>query len=92
MLQTGTVGLDDNFFDIGGHSLLAVQAHRRMREGLNKDMPITALFQYPTVRLLAAHLDNGGAASATVQASVDRAEGRRAAMARRVASRRGEGN
>jgi natural product biosynthesis luciferase-like monooxygenase protein len=92
VLQTGTVGLDDNFFDIGGHSLLAVQAHRRMREGLNKDMPITALFQYPTVRMLAAHLDNGGNASATVQASVDRAEGRRAAMARRVASRRGEGN
>ena len=51
------VGVHDNFFDLGGHSLLAMQAHQRMREALNTDLPITRLFQYPTISSLAKFMD-----------------------------------
>jgi natural product biosynthesis luciferase-like monooxygenase protein len=87
VLRVPAVGLDDNFFDLGGHSLLAVQAHRRLRETLQRDLAITVLFQFPTVRSLAAHL--GGAKTTTVQDGVERAEGRLAAIARRRTARRG---
>jgi natural product biosynthesis luciferase-like monooxygenase protein len=87
VLRVPSVGLDDNFFDLGGHSLLAVQAHRRLREALQRDLAITVLFQFPTVRSLAGHL--AGGKSSTVQEGVERAEGRLAAIARRRAVRRG---
>jgi amino acid adenylation domain-containing protein len=48
------VGIDDNFFDLGGHSLLIVRIHYKLRERFKKDVPIVDLFKYPTVRLLAA--------------------------------------
>ncbi|WP_283134523.1 phosphopantetheine-binding protein, partial [Rhizohabitans arisaemae] len=48
-------GLDDNFFDLGGHSLLLVQAHARLRR-LREDLRIVDLFRYPTLRALAEHL------------------------------------
>ena len=50
------VSLDDNFFDLGGHSMLLVQAHARLKALLRPDLPIVALLQYPTVRTLARHL------------------------------------
>ena len=53
------VSLDDNFFDLGGHSLLLVQAHARLKSGLRADLPIVALLQYPTIRSLARHLTGG---------------------------------
>ena len=56
-LGTEDVGPDDNFFDLGGHSLLVVQVHLRIKEELGADINITDLFQYPTVRSLANHLD-----------------------------------
>lgn len=49
----------ENFFDLGGHSLLAVQVARKLGEQLGNDVPIVDLFQYPTVRSLAAQLGNG---------------------------------
>jgi acyl transferase domain-containing protein len=51
------IGLDDDFFELGGNSLVAVQLTARMREGLSVALPIASLFDYPTVRALAAHID-----------------------------------
>jgi amino acid adenylation domain-containing protein len=51
-LQTETVGIDDNFFDLGGHSLLMVGVHNKLRERFKKDVPIADLFKHPTIRLL----------------------------------------
>ncbi len=50
------VGVNDAFFDLGGHSLLLAQVRVRIRERLDRDIGLVALFQYPTLRLLANHL------------------------------------
>lgn len=47
------VGLDDNFFDIGGHSLLLGRMQARLRTQLQIDLPITEILRCPTVRSLA---------------------------------------
>jgi amino acid adenylation domain-containing protein len=52
-----TVGAHDNFFDLGGHSLLLVKAQSRLREAFGVPVPITHLFRYLTVSALAAELE-----------------------------------
>jgi acyl-coenzyme A synthetase/AMP-(fatty) acid ligase/acyl carrier protein len=78
------VGLHDNFFDLGGHSLLAVQVLALIRERLERTIPITDLFRFPTVRLMARHLEGGSSSSGS--AALDR--GRARADARRQARQR----
>ncbi len=56
VLGVDRVGVHDNFFDLGGHSLLLVQAHGRLREALGRDLDIMILFQRPTVSALAREL------------------------------------
>jgi len=59
VLRVDNVGLHDNFFDSGGHSLLLMQVQSRLRQSLKKDLPITDLFRYPTVSALGRHLMDG---------------------------------
>jgi amino acid adenylation domain-containing protein len=56
VLGLDQVSRDDNFFDAGGHSLLMIRVHARLRELLHRDLTVVELFQYPTVRALAEHL------------------------------------
>ncbi len=56
VLRIDSVGVDDNFYDLGGHSLLMVQAQTQLRQTTGKDISIVDMFRYPTVRTLAAHL------------------------------------
>jgi hypothetical protein len=53
VLRVPHVGLDDNFFDIGGDSLLMVQAYGKLREATSTSLSVIDLFRYPTIRLLA---------------------------------------
>jgi natural product biosynthesis luciferase-like monooxygenase protein len=55
-LGLAEVSVTDNFFDLGGHSLLVVQVQRRMKEALGRDIAITDVFRFSTIRSLAAHL------------------------------------
>lgn len=57
-LQIDSVGIQDNFFDVGGHSLLMIQVHNRLREQLGKDISIIDLFARPTIASLAEFLSN----------------------------------
>jgi len=55
-LRVDEVGVDDNFFALGGHSLLITQVHEGLRERLARSFPLVTLFQYPTIRTLATWL------------------------------------
>lgn len=52
------VGLHDSFFDLGGHSLTAMRATARVNETFDIDLPLQAIFQYPTVCELAAEVES----------------------------------
>jgi acyl transferase domain-containing protein len=47
------IGRDDSFLELGGHSLLAIQIVTQVRSALEADLPVTALFEAPTVAQLA---------------------------------------
>jgi natural product biosynthesis luciferase-like monooxygenase protein len=76
VLGVAQVGLCDNFFDLGGHSLLVVQVQRRLREVWGHEVSITDMFRLPTVRALAAHL-GGNAPRTAVDDGLERANTRR---------------
>ena len=63
-LKVEQVGLDDNFFDFGGHSLLLAKVHAQLREALRRDLTLVDLFRFPTVGSLAAHLTQEAAPAA----------------------------
>jgi amino acid adenylation domain-containing protein len=50
------IGLRENFFDVGGHSLLMASVARRLEDKLGRPIPLHRMFQYPTVAALAAFL------------------------------------
>ncbi|MEH2170919.1 MAG: amino acid adenylation domain-containing protein [Nostoc sp.] len=52
ILKVEKVGIQDNFFDLGGHSLNVFQVHSKLRELLKVDLAITDLFKYPTISSL----------------------------------------
>ena len=82
-LKIEQVGVNDNFFDLGGHSLLLVKVHGRLSKELDKQISLMRLFQYPTVRTLAQFLSTEEeAASFTMQQSEDWAEKRKQALKR----------
>ena len=84
VLKLPQVGTRDNFFDLGGHSLLAVQVHSRLRSRLSRDVSITDLFRYPTIRALTDYLQGDVVPAAARAASgLARAEARKGALQRR---------
>jgi len=59
VLGRGPIGVTESFFDLGGHSLLAVRLMATLEERLGERLPISILFQAPTVERLAAALRSG---------------------------------
>ncbi|MFD2671575.1 amino acid adenylation domain-containing protein [Marinicrinis sediminis] len=55
-LSLDRVGLDDHFFEIGGHSFRATLVAASMTEELQRQIPVRALFDHPTIRRLAAYI------------------------------------
>lgn len=84
VLKLPRVGVRDNFFDIGGHSLLAVQVHRRLSQVVDHPIALTDIFRFPTVEALSAHVGGGVADAAPTATGQDRARSRRLAMQRRA--------
>jgi acyl carrier protein len=56
LLDVVRIGVNDNFFDMGGHSLKLMQLASRIRKVFNIDLPLIRLFDLPTVAELACEL------------------------------------
>ena len=56
LLQREAIRIDDNFFEVGGHSLLVVNAQIQIRQQLGMELTLMDLFRYPTIRTLAARI------------------------------------
>lgn len=83
MLGITGVGVDDNFFDSGGHSLLVVRMHRRLISTLSLGRPIALidLYRFPTIRSFAEAFTSDAKVAAATGAN-------RAAVRRDIMSRR----
>ena len=56
VLGVADVGVHDNFFDLGGRSLLLIRVQARLTKHLSRDISILELFRWPTIHSLATHL------------------------------------
>jgi natural product biosynthesis luciferase-like monooxygenase protein len=88
-LGVESLRIDENFFDAGGHSLLAVQVQARLQTELGRRIPLTDLFRFPTIRAFAEHLGDGGDGRVAADEGVDRAAKRR--QSRRARTTGGDG-
>ncbi|HEU4884758.1 MAG TPA: amino acid adenylation domain-containing protein, partial [Longimicrobium sp.] len=85
VLGCAGVGVNQNFFDLGGHSLLLVKVQARLLETLDRTVPIVELLRFPTVAALAEHLGGEVEGAGGPQGG---AEGRRRRGGDRAALRR----
>jgi thioesterase domain-containing protein/acyl carrier protein len=63
MLGTSPISIDDDFFDLGGHSLIAVAIAARIEKRFGRSVSLADFYRHPTVERLAAHLDKLGTGS-----------------------------
>ena len=82
-LGVDSVGVEDNFFDSGGHSILAVKVHREIVQKLDVELQVTDLFRFTTVRALAKHLQVGKSQPTAAEQAKERAKQRRRNLMRR---------
>ncbi len=80
VLQVDKVGLHDNFFDLGGHSLRMAQVHTQLCEVLQQKVSMVELFQYPTISALAKHLSQESEAQPAFAHSHQRANKQKEAL------------
>jgi amino acid adenylation domain-containing protein len=83
ILGHSTLGVEDNVFEHGAHSVLAIQFRNRLEIVLQRKIPAVLLFQYPTVAALAAQLAGRDLSAADNQTR----EGQHRASQRREAAR-----
>ncbi|SEP95190.1 type I polyketide synthase [Thalassovita taeanensis] len=60
LLGVDQVGVEDSFFDLGGHSLIAVRLFAKVKKAFDVDFPISVLFEAPTIRKIAALIPDQG--------------------------------
>jgi acyl carrier protein len=89
ILKVPTVGLDDNFFDLGGDSLLLVAVHSNLQKILQMEIPVTDLFEFATIRKFAQHLDRSESKTEALSDAQTRAQRQRQAFTRFRSQRSG---
>jgi amino acid adenylation domain-containing protein len=58
VFEVTPIGVDDSFWDLGGHSMLAVKLMSRITKAFGKRVSLNTLFEAPTVALLAKHIED----------------------------------
>lgn len=82
VLDVKKLGIHDNFFDLGGHSLLMVQVYNKLREAFHKDVPMVELFRNPTIATLSGYFSGDAATVPSLKKTQERASRRVAAAIR----------
>jgi surfactin family lipopeptide synthetase C len=85
------IGIHDNFFDLGGHSILLLKVQRKIRESFQHELSLVELFKYPTIHLLAERLKREPDAAVEPPSfgrSFERAETRRELVSRQREARK----
>jgi hypothetical protein len=88
VLDAQRVGLNDNFFDIGGTSVLLVAVRSQLQQRLGRSIPVTWMFEFTTIRALAGKLAEANTgvaakpASSPLNAAQEQARKQREAFAR----------
>lgn len=82
VLGRAVLNIDDNFFDVGGTSVLAVRLHRELARRFGREFPLVSVFEYPSIRTLAAFLDEGTRRAAPAAGTSRRVEMRKKRRAR----------
>ncbi len=83
VLKLEKVGINDNFFDLGGHSLLMVQVKQKLDAALNKELSIIELFQNPTIQSLVKYLSQDSEKDSRWQAIRERTQKQKNAVKRK---------
>ena len=83
VLQLEDVGVTDNFFEMGGHSLAAIQVQTRIQELTGKELSLVDMFKYPTIEALARYLSGESGRERTREKVQDRASRRRDALSQK---------
>ncbi|PCK09021.1 MAG: hypothetical protein COA42_06310 [Alteromonadaceae bacterium] len=86
-LHLDKIGVKDNFFDLGGHSLLIVRVHQLLKEQVEKPISLTDLYRFPTIKSLTEFL-NSDDQNKSLKKSSDRASRRRERMGLRKRGRK----
>jgi thioesterase domain-containing protein/acyl carrier protein len=74
LLGVAQVGAEDSFFDLGGHSLIAVRLFAMVKKTWSVEFPISVLFEAPTIRRIAALVEAQGISATPGDAPAKRAE------------------
>ena len=90
VLNLEKVGLMDNFFDLGGHSLLVIQVRTRLEKFFGKKISMMEMFQYPTISTLSEFFNQDPEGPSTSHKLEESTEKRKELMMRRKKQRKKE--
>jgi amino acid adenylation domain-containing protein len=88
VLKVDMVGVQDNFFELGGSSLDIIHVSSKLKEKIDREIPVVTMFSNPTISSLADHLNQEGISAAPAGLPKDRSETVKASKNRLKESRR----
>jgi amino acid adenylation domain-containing protein len=74
VLKIEKIGIDDNFFHLGGNSMDVISLNDELKKSFRKNIPVTAIFNYLTIRSFARFLDQQASQAAVIEKKMDRRE------------------
>ncbi len=82
-IEFDKIGINNNFFDLGGHSLMVVQLQSKLQAIFDQDISIVELFEHPTIHSLAQYLKNKNTEISNTKNQADNRRSRKDSMKQR---------